>query len=101
MKKSLLSLAFALAASALAASAVTSAVTAFVGTATRIKHAVLAVYVTIRDFVVHAAVDLSRHLMRNLPGPRVAILRARQFYLRQVKRERPITSPAWRLAPST
>ncbi len=37
---------------------------------------------------------------RNRPGPQLALIAAKQYLMRQVKRERPQLSPSWRLCPS-
>lgn len=38
---------------------------------------------------------------KNLPGPLVVLLRAKQYLLRQIKRQRPVVFPAWNMSPST
>jgi hypothetical protein len=40
-------------------------------------------------------------VVRNLPGPAVALIAAKQFLLRQIKRDRPVCMPGWRMCPSS
>lgn len=48
-----------------------------------------------------AAAPFKPEPMRALPGLAVQLLQAKQYLLRQIKRERPNMTPGWRMAPST
>lgn len=39
-------------------------------------------------------------VVKNLPGPAVALIAAKLYQLRQIKREKPQLSPSWRMCPS-
>lgn len=102
MKKSLLSLAFLCAAGMAAAVATSvrniSPVALYVDTKLRMRAAWdWLVALVLSPFAAAAKAEKRKAL----PGPLVALLAAKQYLLRQVKRERPLLSASWRLNPST
>lgn len=42
-----------------------------------------------------------RDVPKPLPGLAVQLIAAKQYVLRQIKRERPVVFPAWNMSPST
>ena len=53
------------------------------------------------DFVLWPLATMARDLVRNLPGPAVALIAAVQYLRRQIKRDRPVCTPGWRMCPSS
>lgn len=61
---------------------------------------VVRVYRRARDWLLDINPISLKPAVRNLPGPAVALIAAKQFLLRQVKRQRPVRMPCWSMCPS-
>lgn len=94
MKKSLIALAF------LAASAVSSAAYAVREVAAYCVSGARRSWRWLVDMVL-APPATGAAIVRTMPGPAVALIAAKQFLMRQIKRERPQLSPSWRMCPSS
>ncbi len=54
----------------------------------------------VASFVLDACAAVGRALVHHLPAPTVALVAARQYLARQVKRQRPLLATRWRMCPS-
>ncbi len=53
------------------------------------------------DLVLAPLATMAKSALRKLPGPAVALIAAVQYLRRQIKRDRPVCTPGWRMCPSS
>jgi hypothetical protein len=83
-----------------AASIVSTSTTAITTGAANTIIAISDAWRWVTDLVLAPFKVAAAAVVKNLPGPALALIAAKQYLTRQVKREKPQLSPSWRMCPS-